>query len=99
MNARELHEFLESKYQFSNWITDRINQYGFSEGVDFVAIKNSLYSPPRREYHLSIDMAKELAMVERNDKGRLARTYFIECERRMKDAEGDNAVQRLTAIF
>ena len=72
VNARDLHEFLENKYQFSNWIIDRIKQYDFSEGIDFITIKNNLYSPPRKEYHLAIDMAKELAMVERTAKGKEA---------------------------
>ncbi len=87
VNARELHEFLESKQQFTNWITNRVEQYGFSEGTDFVKLNCFIKSDskPRTEYHISIDMAKELSMVERNEKGKQARQYFIECERRAKD--------------
>lgn len=81
VDARELHEFLESRQQFSNWITNRIEQYGFVQDIDFITINNSIYSPPRKEYHVSIDMAKELSMVERNEKGKQARKYFIEMER------------------
>jgi anti-repressor protein len=81
VDGRELHSHLGSGQQFSNWITKRISKYGFRQGVDYIGINNPIYSPPRKEYYLSIDMAKELAMVENNGKGREARRYFIECER------------------
>lgn len=84
VDGRELHQFVENRYQFSNWISDRIKQYEFTEGVDFTTIKNSLYSPPRKDYWLSIDMAKELCMVEKNEKGKQARRYFIEMEEKAK---------------
>ncbi len=85
VDARELHEFLESKQQFSHWIKGRINAYDFMQAVDFIAIDNFNYSPPRKEYHLTIEMAKELSMVERNENGKIARKYFIECEKVAKD--------------
>jgi len=92
INARDLHKFLESKRQFANWIQERIQQYDFVEGRDYVVIEevsnNFVKKPsggrPSKEYHISLDMAKELSMVERNEKGRQARAYFIECERRAK---------------
>jgi phage anti-repressor protein len=85
VNARELHGFLGSNKQFSNWITERIKKYGFTENVDFViANLKSLANQTLKEYHVSIDMAKELSMVERNDQGRQARQYFIECEKKLK---------------
>lgn len=86
VNARELHSFLESGKDFSNWIKDRISQYDFTEGRDFVC--SPVQASKRRgghnalDYHISIDMGKELAMVERNSKGKEARTYFIACEKR-----------------
>ena len=90
VNARELHEFLEVGRDFSNWMKDRIAQYDFVEGVDFIKTQD-LSSPnlanaksraqTRIEYHLTLGMAKELCMVERNEKGKQARQYFIECER------------------
>lgn len=87
-NARALHEYLEVGRDFSNWIKSRIEQYGFTEGQDYVLARMSeqLSSGTKHliEYHITIDMAKELAMVERNDKGKQARQYFIECERRAK---------------
>lgn len=85
VNARELHQFLESKYQFANWIQERITKYGFVENQDYEVfkenLKNSNGGRPQTEYALSVDMAKELSMVENNEKGRLARKYFIECEK------------------
>ncbi len=90
VNARELHEFLENGDKFATWIVDRINQFGFLENQDFVTFsENSEKGRPRKEYALSLDMAKELCMVERNEKGKQARQYFIECERVAK--------QKLTA--
>ena len=81
VNARDLHEFLGAGKMFSHWIKDRIESYGFVENQDFWVFaetgKNPLGGRPAIEYALSIDMAKELAMVERNEKGRIARQYFI----------------------
>lgn len=90
VNARDLHGFLEVGKDFSTWIKDRITQYDFMEGVDFIKTQD-LSSPKlgsaksrvqtKIEYHLSLGMAKELCMVERNEKGKQARQYFIECEK------------------
>ena len=91
VNARELHSFLEVGKVFASWIKDRIEQYNFIENLDygvFTETGNNLSGGrPSKEYAISIDMAKELAMVERNDKGRQARQYFIECERRLKQQQ------------
>ncbi len=85
--ARELHAFLGSRAQFADWIRSRINQYDFEEGRDFVTFsENSEKGRPTIEYALSLDMAKELSMVERTPKGKEARAYFIECERRARAA-------------
>ncbi|WP_421186163.1 antA/AntB antirepressor family protein [Aeromonas enteropelogenes] len=100
VNARELHAFLTMGRDFSNWIKDRIAEYGFVDGVDFTTVeilsspnlastkeshpyqRNAAKARPQRikEYALSLNMAKELAMVERSDEGRRARRYFIDCE-------------------
>ena len=86
VNARELHAFLEVGKDFSTWLKDRIEQYNFIEHQDFSICpetgEKSGRGRPAKEYYLSLDMAKELAMVERNEKGKQARQYFIECERR-----------------
>jgi anti-repressor protein len=89
VDARQLHAFLKVGKDFSTWIKDRIDQYQFAENVDFVIVpefgENSGRGRPSKEYALSLDMAKELSMVERNDQGKRARQYFIQCERRAKD--------------
>ncbi|VEJ45989.1 antA/AntB antirepressor family protein [Bartonella vinsonii] len=86
VNARELHAFLQSKQDFSTWIKKRIMAYAFLDGQDFIRFhkKVEANNAIAVEYHLTLDMAKELAMVERNEKGKQARQYFIECERRAK---------------
>jgi phage anti-repressor protein len=96
VDARELHTFLNVGRDFSNWIKDRITKYGFEEGKDFEKVllkfgenpqvvaksgENPQGGRPTIEYTLTIDMAKELGMVESNEKGRLIRRYFIEVEK------------------
>lgn len=82
VSARVLHASLGNKDAFAHWIKDRIEQFGFLEGQDFVTFwENSQKGRPRKEYAVSIGMAKELCMVERNEKGKQVRLYFIECEK------------------
>ena len=106
VSARELHEFLEVGRDFSTWIKDRINKYGFEEGVDFIVLwsdtktgdavefngnVNSMVAKGfNTNYILKLSMAKELSMVENNDKGSMARKYFIECERKLKEVTVDS---------
>ncbi|NVK75814.1 MAG: antA/AntB antirepressor family protein [Oceanospirillaceae bacterium] len=91
VNARDLHTFLELGRDFSNWIKARIAQYGFEEGEDFILIrqngrtKNQGGDRRSMNYFITLDMAKELAMVERNDKGKQARRYFIDCEKQLHE--------------
>ena len=86
-DARLLHKFLEVGKDFSSWIKLRIKQYGFTQDVDFKVHQNgggletTTYVGDKIEYILTLDMGKELSMVEKNDKGRQARKYFIDCER------------------
>ena len=83
VNARELHTFLDSKQDFSTWIKARIAEYDFVEHQDFVLFHNFMEKGrPRIEYFITLDMAKELSMVERTAKGKQARQYFIDCEKR-----------------
>ena len=94
VSARELHAFVESKQQFATWIKNRISEYDFVENQDFVCVsqKNETQRADGQigvsvsnEYYITLDMAKELAMVERNEKGKQARQYFIECEKKLKE--------------
>jgi len=95
VDARELHGFLGSKQEFSTWIKSRIRRYQFQENEDFFTIDKIVKrenakrqgASKSKEYHLTLDTAKELAMVENNDKGREARRYFIEAEKRLRSPE------------
>jgi phage anti-repressor protein len=102
VNARDLHEFLEAKQDFSNWLKGRIKKYGFVENIDYARIFYDIDGKKlpvkedgelklgesqwvfRIEYALTLDCAKELAMVQSNDKGRQARLYFIEIEKQFR---------------
>lgn len=105
VNARDLHKFLKVGRDFTTWIKGRIEQYLFIENVDFIlipqngGIKNSAHQTggtqkrggDRRsiEYHLTLDMAKELAMVENNEEGRKVRRYFIRCEKDLYKSDSE----------
>lgn len=85
VNAREMHEFLESKRQYANWIQERLENYGFEEGQDFLTnLLKTSKGRPKKEYYLTLDTAKEIAMVENNDQGRKVRKYFIEVEKKAR---------------
>ncbi|TNO79341.1 hypothetical protein FHP99_00490 [Campylobacter coli] len=86
-NAREIFQFLNSEQEYSNWIKNRINHYNFIENQDYIIELVYTKGRPRKEYYVTLDMAKELCMVENNEKGRQARRYFIECEKRLKNLE------------
>jgi len=85
VNARELHGFLKSRQDFSTWIKNRIADYDFVENQDFVRFHKKMEANNATliEYAITLDMAKELSMVERNEQGKQARKYFIECEKRL----------------
>lgn len=89
INARELWKVLGSKQEFANWIKNRIESYGFQNGVDYISfdevIKRATGATTRKEYILTLDTAKEIAMVENNEKGRMVRRYFIEAEKRYRE--------------
>ena len=89
-NARDLHKFLNVGRDFNTWVKDRIKQYKFVKNQDFVIVKNTFpqnggkvkMGRPTVDYHITLDMAKELAMIENNEQGRKVRRYFIECEKK-----------------
>ena len=85
VSARELQEFLEIKDRFSVWI-ERMIGYGFVENQDYIGCSfyDTLARQHLRDYFISIDMAKEISMIQRSDKGKQARQYFLECERKLK---------------
>ena len=90
LSARELHEFLEIKTEFAKWM-HRMCEYGFSKDVDYRVIvkndENPLGGRPSTDYEITIDMAKEISMIQRNEKGKQARQYFIEVEKQWNSPE------------
>lgn len=106
VSAKELHSYLEVGRDFSNWIKNRIEKYDFIENKDFCKLYFDSISGERLtyanfsvgenkgfvriEYVLTLNMAKELAMIENNEKGKQARKYFIDCEEKFKAATLNN---------
>lgn len=81
VSARELHEFLDVGSEYSHWFK-RMCEYGFTEGQDFSSfLTESTGGRPAQDAALSIDMAKEICMLQRNEKGKIARQYFLQLER------------------
>lgn len=88
VSARELHEFLELTERFSSWF-NRMKQYGFVENQDYLGRKvfNTLARQELQDYEITLDMAKEISMLQRNEKGKQARQYFIEVEKQWNSPE------------
>ena len=91
INARELHIHLKNKRKFSDWIKQRINSYKFLENQDFIRFHNFVKGDSKGygnrstiDFYITIDMAKELCMIENNEIGRQMRRYFIEEEKRYR---------------
>ena len=85
--ARELHDFLEVKTAFKDWFP-RMCEYGFSEGIDFSSfLSESSGGRPAQDAQLTIDMAKEICMLQRNERGKQARQYFIQLEKEWNSPE------------
>lgn len=88
LSARDLHDFLEATERFNSWF-ERMKQYGFVDGVDYLGCKvfNTQARQELQDYQITIEMAKEIAMLQRNDKGKQARQYFIELEKKWNSPE------------
>ena len=92
VDARELHQELGNKRRFSDWIKQRIEHYKFTENQDYIRFHNFVKGDEKgfgnkstNEYYITMDMAKELCMVENNQNGRMIRKYFIEVEKRYRN--------------
>lgn len=87
VSARDLYEFLEATERFNSWF-DRMKQYGLVENTDYTTVKKLTEVPNNGgvqireldDYQLTIDTAKQIAMLQRNEKGTQARKYFIQVE-------------------
>lgn len=92
VNARDLHQFLEVGKDFSSWIKSRIEKYDFIEGEDYLLTKIGEQLPSgtkyKIEYEITFDMAKELAMVENNSKGKQVRRWFIQKQKELAAIRG-----------
>lgn len=91
LSARELHEFLGIGTQYTKWF-DCMSEYGFYENVDYQAISQKRLTAQGNEttyidHEITLDMAKEIAMIQRSDKGKEVRQYFLELERRWNSPE------------
>ena len=93
VSGRELHEFLEIKTKYKDWFP-RMVEYGFEEEIDFIKVAqkratNNLKNPVTTviDHAISIDMAKEISMIQRTEKGKTARQYFINCEKKLKEVK------------
>lgn len=91
MSARELHEFLEIETPYHKWIP-RMIEYGFSENIDYVVtdifVHNSNGGKQSQIDHIiKLDMAKEISMIQRSDKGKQARQYFLQIEKEWNSPE------------
>ncbi len=84
ISGRALHEFLEVKEKYTQWF-ERMKEYGFTENVDFTSLSDISEKPqggrPLVDHAIKLDMAKELAMIQRTEKGKQARQYFIQIEK------------------
>lgn len=87
VSGRELHDFLEVDTPYTQWF-DRMIDYGFTENTDFKGLSQKSEKPiggrPRIDHVMTLDMAKEVAMIQRTDRGKQARQYFISVEKRYK---------------
>jgi anti-repressor protein len=87
VNGRSLHEFLEVDSNYTTWFK-RMTEYGFTEGSDFIPFsEESTGGRPSDNHQLTIEMAKELCMIQRTEKGKQARQYFIEIEKQWNSPE------------
>ncbi|WP_144498969.1 phage antirepressor KilAC domain-containing protein [Bacillus pumilus] len=93
VSGRDLHEFLEVGTRYDIWF-NRMKEYGFVENIDFLLVvqKRSTNNPKNpftdiTDHHIKISMAKEIAMLQRNEKGKEARLYFLELERKWNSPE------------
>lgn len=84
VSGRELHQFLGVQDHYTDWIK-RMIAYGFVDGVDYIGLSEKSEKPlggrPSIDHQLTIEMAKEIAMLQRNERGKQARQYFIQLEK------------------
>ncbi len=97
VNAREIHEYLGVKTRFNDWINRAIEKYDFIENIDYSILSNG----NSKDFVVTLDMAKELAMLENNPKGKEIRKYFIYFEQKAKEviANQSSEIQLLQGML
>lgn len=96
VSGRELHEFLEVKSKYADWFKN-MSAYGFTENIDYVSLSKNLENGGRSiDHQLTIPMAKELCMIQRNERGKQARQYFLAVEAQWNSPE---AVMRRAVLI
>ena len=105
VSGRELHEFLEIGTKYKDWFR-RMVEYGFEEEIDFIRVAqkratNNLKNPVTTviDHAISIDMAKEISMIQRTEKGKAARQYFINCEKKLKEVKKLSSMELMELQF
>lgn len=91
INARDIHTYLEVKTRFNDWIQRAIEKYDFEENIDYSKMSNG--TSRGIDFIVTLDMAKELAMLENNPKGRETRKYFINFEKEAKKVISSQSTQ------
>ncbi len=87
ISGRILHEFLEVNSNYTTWFK-RMCEYGFAEDTDFIPIlEESTGGRPSEDHIIKLDMAKEISMLQRNEKGKQARQYFLAVEKEFNTPE------------
>lgn len=93
VSGRELHDFLEVTTRYNDWF-NRMTEYGFTEGEDYAEVLDKIVQNPKEggrpatDHQLTIPMAKELCMIQRNERGKQARQYFLAVEAQWNSPEG-----------
>ena len=105
VSGRELHEFLEIGTKYKDWFR-RMVEYGFEEEIDFIRVAqkratNNLKNPVTTviDHAISIDMATEISMIQRTEKGKAARQYFINCEKKLKEVKKLSSMELMELQF
>ena len=103
VNARDIHNYLQVNSKFADWIKRAISKYDFKENIDYTVLKNEKklndgVCRPFTDYIVTMDMAKELAMLENNPKGRETRKYFINCEKELQKSSPYAALQEIATF-
>lgn len=92
VSMKDLYTFLEVRENWTDW-TKRMLGYGFDENVDYEAVSvfrqhpNGIGGSTVKDYALTLDCAKEIAMLQRSERGKMARQYFIECEKQLRSGK------------